>query len=195
MKASPFRQLTIKVAGFFSTFFSNLFLESATIRMKGDEMGCLGKKLVIISCFIMLCASVSYAQRRSGGEMGSLIAVERVVEADCDDFSDDGFCSVTAMINSLNKLYLSIEYFDCLSMNKVLRLSVLDRYAKFTERDLGPCLMIEAKDLLCRIDPRTEFELVHSSEIFTKCSSLGSKCNVIWMPDYDQTIAFIGRLK
>ena len=49
-------------------------------------------------------------------------------------------------------------------------------------------------DIRCSIDPRSELMLVDRDAVARSCSQLGWKCNVVWVPDYDQTIAFIGVL-
>jgi len=149
---------------------------------------------VLVISFAIFASATVFGQSKDMGIVGRMVSVERVNEDDCDDLSDDGRCAFVAIEKAHKKLPLFMEHFRCVSASGKPNVQLASHYAPFSRHDRGPVVMVEARDLRCSIDPRTEFILVSDKDLPFECSRLAWKCNVIWIPDYDQTEAFIGQL-
>lgn len=149
---------------------------------------------VIFTVFMLATLISAFCHGASLGEVGTLIAVERVFEDDCDDFDDDGKCAYEAISSALRKLESHMNYFRCVSASSKPNIVLSPRYEAFSKHDPGPVVMVEARDLRCKIDPRGELRLVEEWRLEAECSRLTWKCDVIWRPDYDVTTLLIGRI-
>lgn len=150
--------------------------------------------LIHIPILVVMPLISAHAQSVDMGVVGRLVAVERVNAADCDDFSDDGRCAFVAIEKAHRDLLRYMDHFKCVGASGRPRVRMSPHYNRFTKHDRGPVVMVEASDLRCSIDPRSELILVSTEDVPSECSLLIWKCNVIWIPDYDPTIALIGRL-
>ena len=128
------------------------------------------------------------------GAIGTLAAVERVVERDCRDPADDGRCAFVAASRGLENLHAYMRHFRCVSASGTPDIHMEPRYAPMTEHDPGPVLIVKARSLRCAIDPRQELYPVEITSLREHCSRTEWKCSVAWVPDEDRTIALIGTL-
>ena len=151
--------------------------------------------LAVMVAAIALPGPRIFAQWSHMGVVGRMVAVERVVEEKCDDFKDDGRCAFVAIHRALDRLSGYMDHFRCVSASGQPKVSLAPAYEPFSKHDSGPVVMVEARDIRCTHDPRAELILIDHGALGKTCSRLGWKCNVVWVPDYDQTIAFIGDFK
>ena len=133
-----------------------------------------------------------FAQWSELGVVGRMVAVERVNEDNCDDFKDDGRCAFVAIQTALDRLSGYLDHFRCVSASGKPRISLSPAYEPLSRHDPGPVVMVEARDIRCARDPRSELILIDYGALGKTCSRLGWKCSVVWVPDYNQSIAFIG---
>jgi hypothetical protein len=148
--------------------------------------------LVVMVAAIALHGPKGFAQWSHLGVVGRMVAVERVIEDECDDFRDDGRCAFVAIQRALDRLSGYLDHFRCVSASGKPRVSLAPAYEPFTDHDPGPVVMVEARDIRCSRDPRHELMLIDYNALGKTCSRLEWKCSMVWVPDYDQSIAFIG---
>ncbi|MBT3182083.1 MAG: hypothetical protein HN337_06205 [Deltaproteobacteria bacterium] len=143
---------------------------------------------------LMAISSDAFCGGVDMGVIGKMVAVERIDESRCDELEDNGACAYSAIYRGLKKLREYMEHFRCINASRHTSVDLSSDYGPFTEHDVGPVVMIEMADLRCAINPRAELILIDQDEIPEQCSMLNWKCNIIWVPAYDQSTAFIGRL-
>lgn len=147
--------------------------------------------LLMVAAIVFLVARAH--SQNLNAVVGRMIAAQRVVESDCSDHGDDGRCAFLPMVRAFDILRDHLEYFKCKpAIGGIPDVALVPLYEPMTSHDPGPVIMARARGMRCAIDPRTELIMVGYDELPEKCSRLGWKCNIIWIPDYDQTIAFIG---
>ena len=125
--------------------------------------------------------------------VGRLIAVERVDASACADDRDDGRCAFEPLKRALALLEGHLDYFRCRQATRLPNIRVLPEYRTMTRHDPGPVVMVEASEIVCDSDPRIELARVDRTELDEACSRLTWKCDLVWIPAYDETIAFVGR--
>jgi len=139
---------------------------------------------------LLIVASPVYASDL--GVVGKLVSVGRVDAEECAERKNKGLCAFTAAERAINSLNDYMTHFKCVAASGVPKISILPYYEKLTRHDPGPVMMIEARDLRCANDPRIELKLVGEKKLAEQCSKLSWKCNIVWIPDYDPTIVFLG---
>lgn len=149
---------------------------------------------IMLLLALLFSPSIAFSQSAWIGEVGTLSAVARVDEDQCMDRGDDGRCAHEAAVEALSDLADFMSHFRCVSASGRPNVVISPTYEKFTQHDSGPVIVVEARDLRCKVDPKSELKLVDEVRLENECSRLAWKCNVIWRPDYDVTTLFIGRM-
>jgi hypothetical protein len=148
----------------------------------------------VISLMVFISAQTGFAQLGAQGLVGRMFAVERVDENSCGAYGESGQCGFDAARNAMSSLSKHLKHFNCVTTSGRPRVSLSADYERFSVFDRGPVVTADANDIRCSIDPRAELILVDKNAVAKSCSQLGWKCDVVWVPDYDPTIAFIGVL-
>ncbi|HPW46178.1 MAG TPA: hypothetical protein PKU96_07445 [bacterium] len=127
------------------------------------------------------------------GSMGSISAIEWVERESCpDDYPDS--CFEMAEASVLMKLEEHMERYRCVAFSEDAdRRDIVSETHKIRGND-RIVVSATAHNVLCRIDPEDELLKIHPDRLISECSKVLWKCNILWIPDDNKALNFIGRL-
>jgi hypothetical protein len=126
--------------------------------------------------------------------MGSISAIEWVERDSCPDDYPDG-CFEIAEDLVLIRLEEHMERYNCVtfSEDEADKKDIVHKTHRIRGND-RVVLSATAHNILCRIDPEKELLKIHPDRLISECSKVLWKCNILWIPDDNKALNFIGRL-
>ena len=156
------------------------------------------KTLIILTVAIaigLVHAKVSQAQQHdhqdwnlmSIGRMATFARTDNCVQDKSSHFT----CGVNSSHEAMAKMEEALNTFGCISYAEE-NIPKISQAIPFSRHDYGPVIVADVENMRCKTLPSTQLIPVDRDEFKERCSRLKWKCDLVWVPDGDPSVWYIG---